>query len=69
MRTHSRRLWVPFGIVAVLSIFGLFVLDGAASGVVLLVALVSFVGACIYALAGERVEDGAGGIGGPLGLG
>jgi hypothetical protein len=69
MRTHSRRLWVAFGVVAVLGVLGLFVLDGPAAGVVSLVALLSFVGACIYGVAGEKVEDGAGGIGGPLGLG
>ncbi len=66
MRTHSRRTWPGFALVMLLSVVGLFVLDGPASGVVLLVALLGMIGVCIYALAGETVQDGAGGIGGPL---
>jgi hypothetical protein len=69
MRTHSRKLWRPFAMVAVLAVLGLFVLDGAAAGAVSLVAMLSFIGVCIYGLAGEKVQDGAGGIGGPFGLG
>jgi hypothetical protein len=66
MSTHRRRTWPPFAVVAILSLVGLLVLDGVAAGVVLFVALLGFIGACIYALAGEKVSDGAGGIGGPL---
>jgi hypothetical protein len=40
------------------------VLHGVASGVVLLVVLLAFLGVCIYGLAGEQVNDGAGGIAG-----
>jgi hypothetical protein len=64
MRTHSRRIWPPFLAVAVLSALGLFVLHGAAAGVVLLVALIGVILAGIYGLAGEDVKDGCGGIGG-----
>jgi hypothetical protein len=66
MRTHSRRIWPLFVVVAMVSLVGLLILDGPASGVVLLVALLGFIVACIYALRGEQVQDGAGGIGGPL---
>ena len=34
--------------------------------VVLVVALVGFICACIYALKGEKVSDGVGGVGGPF---
>jgi hypothetical protein len=64
MRTHSRHLWPLFLAVAVLSAVGLFALHGVASGVVLFAALLAFLGTCIYALAGEQVNDGAGGIAG-----
>ena len=66
MRTHSRRTWPAFALVMLLSAAGLFILDGVASGVVLLLAMLGLIGACIYALAGEKVQDGAGGVGGPL---
>jgi hypothetical protein len=67
MRTHTRRRWPAFAVVAILAVLGLFVLHGAAAGVVLFLALLGFIGACIYALAGEKVNDGVGGIGGPFG--
>lgn len=54
-------------VVAILAVLGLFVLHGVAAGVVLFVALLGFIGACIYALRGEKVNDGVGGIGGPFG--
>jgi hypothetical protein len=66
MQTHSRHIWLPFAAVALLAIVGLFVLDGTAGALVLGVATLAFVAACIYALAGEKVHDGAGGIGGPF---
>jgi hypothetical protein len=66
MRTHLRRSWPAFVPVAILAVLGLFVLDGVAAGVVLFVALLGFIGACIYALRGEKVNDGVGGIGGPF---
>jgi hypothetical protein len=66
MRTHSRKLWPAFGVVAVLAILGLFVLHGVAAGVASGVALLGFLAVCIYGLAGEKTNDGAGGIGGPL---
>jgi hypothetical protein len=67
MRTHSRRIWPPFVVVAMLALVGLLILDGPASGAVLFVALLGFIVACISALRGEQVHDGAGGIGGPFG--
>jgi hypothetical protein len=67
MRTQHRRTWPAFAGVAALSAVGLFVLHGVAAGVVLFVALLGFIIACINALRGEDVRDGAGGIGGPFG--
>jgi len=64
MRTHSRRTWPFFLADAVLAAVGLFVLDGVASGVVLFVVLLAVIGTAIYALKGEKVNDGAVGIGG-----
>ena len=64
MRTHSRRIWPPFLAVALLGALALFVLHGVAAGVVSFVALIGLLGAAIYALAGEDVQDGCGGIGG-----
>jgi hypothetical protein len=45
-----------FALCAALAILGLFALDGAASGAVLLVTMLSFIGVCIYALRGEEPE-------------
>jgi len=64
MRTHSRRTWPLFLAVAVLSALGLLVFHGIAAGVILLVAFLGLIGTCIYALAGETVNDGLGGIAG-----
>ena len=66
MRTHSRRSWPAFVPVVILAVLGLFVLHGVAAGVVLFVALLGLIGACIYALHGEKVSDGVGGVGGPF---
>jgi hypothetical protein len=68
MRTHSRRIWPPFLAVALLALLAVFVLDGVAAGVVSFVALIGLLGASVYALAGERVQDGCGGIGGGTGF-
>jgi hypothetical protein len=67
VRTHSRKLWPAFVVVAIVFFVGLLVLRGTARGVVSAVAFLAFLGVCIYGLAGEDVKDGAGGIGGPLG--
>jgi hypothetical protein len=67
MSTLSHKTWPPFAAVAVLAVLGLFVLDGVAAGVVLFVALIGAILASINALRGEKVSDGAGGIGGPMG--
>ena len=64
MRTHSRKIWPPFVAVAILALLGGVVLHGIAAGVVSFVALIALLIASIYALAGEDVQDGCGGIGG-----
>jgi hypothetical protein len=64
VRTHSRKTWPPFLAFALLGFLGVFVLDDVAAGVVSFVAVIVLVGGCIYALAGEDVQDGCGGIGG-----
>lgn len=48
----SRRIrgWIGFALFAVLTVAGLFVLDGPAAGVTLLVALLVFILACMAAL-------------------
>ena len=68
MRTHSRRTWPLFLGVAVLGVLGGFVLDGVAAGVVSFLATIALLGASIYALAGEKVQDGCGGIAGGVGF-
>jgi hypothetical protein len=67
MRTQSRRSWPAFALVAIGAVVGLFVLHGAAAGIVLFIDFLAFILACIYALAGEKPSDGVGGIGGPFG--
>ena len=42
-----------FALFAALTILGLVVLDGAVAGATLFVAMLVFIGACIYALRGE----------------
>ena len=64
MRTHSRRTWPLFVVVVVLALLGIFVVHGVAGGVLLFVAFIGLLGASIYALAGEDVQDGCGGIAG-----
>jgi hypothetical protein len=66
MTTKSHRLWPGFAAVAVLAVLGLLVLHGVIAGVACGVALLGFLGVCIWGLSGEKVNDGAGGIGGPL---
>jgi hypothetical protein len=64
MRSHSRKTWPLFLVVAILALLGGFVLDGVAAGVVCFVALIALLCTSIYALAGEDVQDGCGGIAG-----
>ena len=68
MRTHSRRTWPLFLAVAVVDLLGVFVVDGIASGVLLFGGFIGLLGAGIYALAGEDVQDGCGGIAGGTGF-
>jgi hypothetical protein len=67
MRAHSRKIWPPFVAVALLAFVGVFVIGGVAAGVVSFIALIGLLAASIYALAGEDVQDGCGGIGGGTG--
>jgi len=67
MRTHSRRTWPLFLAVAVVALLGVLV-DDAAGGVLLFGAFLGVLGTCIYALAGEDVHDGCGGIAGGTGF-
>jgi hypothetical protein len=64
MRTHSRKSWPLFLAVVAVAAFGIFVVHGVAAGLVLFVAWLGLLGAAIRALAGEKVNDGAGGIAG-----
>ena len=64
MRTHSRRTWPLFLAVVILALLGIFVVHGVAAGVLLFGAFLGLLGASIYALAGEDVQDGCGGIAG-----
>jgi hypothetical protein len=50
---RKRHAWVGFALFAVLAILGLFVLGGIASGADLLVAMLVFIFACMYALRGQ----------------
>jgi hypothetical protein len=50
--------------VALLALLGGVVLEGVAAGLVSFVALIALLIASIYAVAGEDVQDGCGGIGG-----
>jgi hypothetical protein len=64
MRTHSRKSWPLFLAVVAVAALGIFVVHGVAAGLVLFVAWLGLLGAAIRALAGEKVNDGAGGIAG-----
>ena len=68
MRTHSRRTWPLFLAVAVLVLLGAFVFHGVVAVVLEIVAFVGVLAAAIYALTGEKVQDGAGGIAGGTGF-
>ena len=64
MRTHSRKNWPLFLADAVLAVLGLFVIHGTAAAVILFFTFFAVIGTAIYALAGETLNDGLGGIGG-----
>jgi hypothetical protein len=53
MQPRRRRAAVVFALFAVIAILGLFVLNGAAAGASLFVAMLVFIGACIIALRDE----------------
>jgi hypothetical protein len=55
--TRRHRVRLAFAVAAVLGIFAVFVLDGAAAGVAALAAMLTFSLACIAALRGESAED------------
>lgn len=51
-----RRASIAFGLFAVLGILALFVLDGIASGVASLAAMLVFAVACMLALRGQAAD-------------
>jgi len=68
MRTHSRRVWPLFAADALTAALAFFVFDGAIAGVLSFVAWLGLLGCVIYSLAGERVQDGCGGVAGGTGF-
>lgn len=56
MRSKRRHAWVGFALCAALAIVGLFVVDGAGAGAILLGAMLTFIVACIYALRGAQAN-------------
>jgi hypothetical protein len=56
MRPRRRRAWIGFTLSVAIAFAGLFVIDGPVGGVATLVAMLGFIGACIYALSGEDPE-------------
>jgi 4-hydroxybenzoate polyprenyltransferase len=56
MPPKRRHAWVGFAVFLALATSGLFLLDGPASGAVLLAAMLVLVGACIYALKGHEPD-------------
>jgi Flp pilus assembly protein TadB len=65
MSVLRRRAFSWFALVVVLSVLGLFFLDGASAGLVLFAAMLIFILACIRALAGQdRPPDDRAGLGG-----
>jgi hypothetical protein len=57
MRPRRRRRWVGFALFAVLAVLGLAVFDGAAAAGASLAAMLTFIGACMYALRSEDPES------------
>ena len=58
-RPARRRRWVGFMLPAVLFALAVFVLHGPIAGVAALAAMITFIGACINVLRGEKTDDGA----------
>jgi len=50
---RRRHPWVGFALFATLAVLGLFVLRGAAAGVASLLAMMTLIVACAYALRGQ----------------
>jgi hypothetical protein len=57
MASKRRRVRMGFTVFAALGILGLLVLDGAAAAATLLVAMLVFIFACMYALRSEDPAD------------
>ena len=53
MPPKHRRTRIGFALFGVLAILSLFVLDGALAGLAALMAMLVFIGACVYVLRGE----------------
>ena len=66
-RSQTSAVWPLLAADAVPAILAVFVLDGVIAGVLAFVALLGLLGCAIYGLAGEKVQDGAGGIAGGTG--
>ena len=64
MHTHSRKLWPLFLAEAVLALVALLLLDGRLADLILIGVYFGVLATAIYGLAGEKVNDGACGIGG-----
>ena len=65
MRTHSRKTWPLFLTDVILILVGAIV-SGTPGAMILAAGVLGLLATAIYALAGEDVQDGLGGIGGGL---
>ena len=57
MRSKRQHPWLGFDPCLVLAALGFVLLDGPAAGVVSLLAVLAFLGACIHALRGADPES------------
>jgi hypothetical protein len=57
----SARLW--FAITGVLAFLAIFIVDGAAGGVIATITVVTLLFACFRGLKGEKVDDGTASVG------
>lgn len=53
MPRKRRHAWLGFALTAALGLVSLFVLDGIVAGITSFFAMLSFIGACVYALRGQ----------------
>lgn len=57
-RPARRRRWTGFAVPVALFVLAVFVLHGPIAGVAALATLLTFIGACINMLRGEKTDDG-----------